>query len=229
MRYHCNRCGKDFTIIRADDKVKFAFAHMTDKMQCQLCGAKNQYNVAKKSIKKSRGRWQGRRPSIDTWEYSNPVVEMHSLCQQRVAGSMFSKEGMQVMCNGCPSYFNCYTGNIDDGIDVPEESKEKKIERAKEELVKIQSREFDANYEKIRKWGKLNMLTVELKDGVWRIKYAGTIWKLLNDDIKAIREGTWQTKNTTTISRTLERRNISVPMARSLVLAEIANNKKGKK
>jgi hypothetical protein len=66
-------------------------------------------------------------------------IELHDDCKGRVIGTTG-----EVNCDGCESFFNCWTGNVDDGIvkeKTREEKRQEEIMIAKERVKQIDKRE----------------------------------------------------------------------------------------
>ena len=215
MRFHCQECAKDFTTLSKEND-KRAFSNLIlDDMRCPYCGCSNR-EVKLAPLKHTRGRWQPKRRSRDTDEVFQPIV-LSSICQSRVALT-YGESMFEVVCDGCPSAFNCLTGNIDDGVVEPEDIKDKfkKIDEAKEKLLDKQKEEEKLRLKKIED-GLRNQGFAFVKLSDWYAKFRGTNWKLSDDDIKAITENTWHTPKTMTIKNTLTNHKIDSPKASELL------------
>lgn len=230
MRYHCNRCNKDFTTLSDDKGKKFAFSHFQlEKMSCPHCGATNRSNIPKRPLKQTRGRWQPKRRSMDTDDYSPPSIVLHPICQKRIIGSISSIEGIRVECEGCPSAFNCLTGNVDDGTitesafeiqEAKDRAKAKAVEDAKIKAVENKVNEDKLYLKQLRdKLGNLNFCYV-FQNNLCYARFGGTVWKLDRDDEKAILEQTWHTPKTIVIKNTFLKREIKPIMAQKLLYWE---------
>lgn len=233
MRFHCNRCNKDFTTLSNDKGKKFAFRHfMLEKMFCSHCGASNIQHIPKKPLRKTRGRYQPVRRSVDPYENGyTPAIVLHSLCQKRLVGNPMSIEGMEIVCEGCPDAFNCFTGNVDDGSlntsEYSQDRKDTKIKEQKEIVVeaKVKTAEKKRNdeldfLEQLRdQMGKVGF-SYRFHNGLTYAHFGGTIWKLGDEDEKAILEQTWHTSKTKVIKNTLNNREIKLTVARNLLYYE---------
>lgn len=97
-----------------------AFSHgISDKMVCPNCGARNpQAKVASVKYQKHyRTRYQPKpRYSIGDEDFNSPINNTTSRFSKAYNGSVGNKDGMRVVCDGCPQVFNCWTGNVDDGL-----------------------------------------------------------------------------------------------------------------
>lgn len=211
-----------------DEAKKFAFSHLLlDKMFCPHCGARNKSHIPTKPLKTSRGRWQPKRRSVDTDDYEAPSVIVHEACQHRMTGSIYSPEGLQVICDGCRFVFNCLTGNVDEGkleTDDPDfvakRQEEKKIEAI--QIVAKKQRDDELTYllQLRKQLGKSNFC-YEFKKSMWYCRFGGTCWKLSDTDIEAIRSQKWDTAQTTVIKRSLDNKGIKALMANLLLGCEL--------
>jgi len=163
---------------------------------------------------------------MDTDDYSPPSIVLHPICQKRIVGNPMSIEGMQVMCEGCPSAFNCLAGNVDDGTltenvidqqEAREREKAKAVEEAKAKAAENKKRDEQLYLKKLRdtlgSWG----FGYVFQNGLCYARFGGTVWKLDAEDIKAIMEQTWHTPKTTVIKNTLDKRQIKPAMAQKLL------------
>ena len=218
MRFVCNSCKSEFTTLSMNSGDKFAFSiMMIDRMRCPNCGAANKQHLAK-PLKKTRSRWQPVHRSRNSEDYPLPSISLHPICQRRLMGS-FSTQ-MFVKCEGCPSAFNCLTGNVDDGNGIIKETQEealerqaKKVEKAKAQVAAKELKDAEdklkADVEKFEKSG----LIFYKKNNVLYAKFYGTIWKLGSLDEQAILNNSWHTPKTTVIKNSLIKRNIDLSMA----------------
>lgn len=225
MKYHCNKCNKDFTTLSEKDKSrKFAFAHLIlNKMSCPHCHASN-YAKALKPLKKTRGRYQPKRKSLGE-DYELPNVILHPDCRSRVVGNPMNIGGIQVACEGCRSVFNCWTGNVDDGdYNSPlEKSIEERREEARAKVAVAETkRDDELEYlNQLRtKMGKIGF-RYEFGKEAWYARFGGTTWKLADDDVQAIRNHTWDTPHTIIIKRTFDKKGVKLAMAKLLLSLEI--------
>jgi len=227
MRFHCNSCNKDFTTFSERDRgKKFAFSHfIVDKMKCPHCGASNRSSIPRKPLKQSRGRWQPKRRSVDTDDYTPQAIILHPLCQKRLSGDF--RTGLEVVCDGCKSVFNCWTGNIDDGS-LETDDPQFAVEKRKDDVAKAKEVVADKKRDDELKW--LNDLRVrmgklgfgyEFKKQTWYARFGGTIWKLTDNDVQAIRNATWGTPQTMVIKRTFDNKGVKSILAKSLLIFEM--------
>jgi hypothetical protein len=230
MKFYCNRCHQAFTTFRksgTQDEQKersFAFSHLlVNKMSCPNCGATNRgaLSVASERYSKHyRTRYQPRpRAATGEEDYIPPNIILHPDCQKRVCGSSMNVGGLQVICEGCPQVFNCWTGNVDDGLcneaHVPE--KPVIIKTAQERLIETNRQLELANLNHLReKLGK-EKFGYERKNNQWYCRYAGTIWKLSDDDVASIKSGEFGTPVTKVIKQTLDKHSISLAQAKLLL------------
>jgi len=221
IKLHCMRCGRDFTTLSEKDKSKkFAIHHLQfDKMQCPYCGASNRGY-------KSGGKWNPF--SQEFSEIREPNIIVHPQCRPHVSGSLFSPEGLTCHCSKeCKSYFNCWTGNVDDGdYVVPlEKSIEERREEAKALMDKKKKEEKEQRFNQLRKLlGKVG-LRYEFKNGTIYCRFGGTVWKLDSNDIEAIHSQTWNTSKTTVIKKTLDNKGIKSSLAKTLLDVELLRKK----
>ncbi len=231
MKMYCNRCHTAFTVFNkaneeATKKLEFAFSHgISDKMVCPNCGARNpQAKVASVKYQKHyRTRYQPKpRYATGDEDFTPPSIILHPDCQKRIMGSVGNKDGMRVVCDGCPQVFNCWTGNVDDGLCnvITEPSPKKVIIDAKKQVENQQKIAEEAAFQKMKQvMGKAGFC-YEFKN-LWYCKLGGTIWKLDPADVNAITSGAFNTKKTTVIKASLNNRGLSLSTAKSLLEVEI--------
>ena len=219
MKFHCNRCGKDFTTLSERDKSrKFAFHHIVmDKMSCPHCHASNWHPVSKsKSKGKGYAGWQ-------SYDCTEPNIIVHPDCRPRMSGSIYSPEGLQVVCKGCKCVFNCLTGNVDDGDYISPLTKSIDEQRA-EAVIKMQEKKRDDELQWLqdarKRMGKVGF-SYEFRKQTWYAKFGGTVWKLTSDDVQSIRKCTWDTPQTIIIKRTFDNKGIKAVLAKSLLMWEM--------
>jgi len=179
---------------------------MLDKMRCPHCGAGEAPRKPLKPLKKTRGLYQPKRRSMDTSDYPMPTLTLHDECQKRLHGNI-AYGTVKVDCDGCPSSFNCLTGNIDDGLTI-EEDKAKRVEEAKKKVAEEDRKKETLRIKKVE--SGLCGFSCSVKNGVVHAKFAGTIWKLSSEDEKAILENTWNTEKTKIIKATLDKRQVDL-------------------
>lgn len=229
MKLHCNRCNRDFTTLSERDKDrKFAIHHLIfDKMVCPHCHASNWHLTQRKSKGRGYAGW-------DNDNHSEPNIIVHPQCQPHVSGSLFSPEGLTCQCDkNCKSFFNCWTGNVDDGDYVAPLTKSRDEQMA-EAQVTIQKKKRDDELEWLqnlrKRMGKIGfgyrIKRVWYNGGsafnlVWYAKFGGTIWKLTPNDIQAIRNYTWDTPQTIVIKRTFDNKGVKPTTAKSLLILEM--------
>ncbi len=229
MKFHCNACRRDFTTLaERDDGRKFALHHMIlDKMKCPHCGASN-WNRTLRPLKKTRNRYQPKRRSVSDLDYTPPNIIVHPDCQKRLVGSVYSPEGYRVICDGCKSKFNCWTGNVDDGdYNSPlEKSREQQVAEAKVIVEKKRQEDAVKALQELReRLGKVGF-GYQFKKETWYAKFGGTVWKLTPQDIEAILRATWETAQTTVINRTFQKRGVNPSLAKVLLGAELVFHKR---
>jgi DNA-directed RNA polymerase subunit RPC12/RpoP len=105
-------------------------------------------------------------------------IELHDDCKGRICGE-------ETVCDGCYSFFNCWTGNIDDGI-IIEKDKQAEIESAKEKVKHIEKREAREQFENIHHRLDKKGFKYYIKYGARYIQILGTIWKLKDEDWNSI-------------------------------------------
>jgi len=212
------KCGKDFTTLSERDKFrKFAFTHfILDKMICPYCHASNCHLLPTK-IK--RGRNKGLSRGYAGWNADRPQpnIILHQDCRSRLSGSMDT--GYEVVCEGCPCVFNCWTGNVDDGEHIPPIGKTPETKK-EEAVVKVAVKKRDEQLEQLQnlreKMGKVG-LSYETKNGFGYCRLGGTIWKLLTEDLASVRDNSWATAKTSVIKRSLDNKKIDTKYLRYLV------------
>jgi len=169
---------------------------------------------------------------MDTDDYAPPAIILHEQCQKRLCGNPMSIEGMEVMCEGCPSAFNCLTGNVDDGSLKSKEYAEdntqaladmraKLVEDAK---VKVAEKKRDDEKDILKRLrlslGNLGFRFI-FQNGMTYARYQGTVWKLDMEDRRAIIAQTWHTEKAETIRKTLSNHGIKPMLAQKLLYWEI--------
>jgi hypothetical protein len=162
MKLHCNRCRRDFTTLIDADRQKMVRYLDFSKWRCPYCGVHN-------TRTKARGGWYR---GGDTDEIQQPIVASRE-CQARIRGGIDS--GFSVVCDGCPSAFQCLTGNVDDGIEQSEDYNPAVIKIDLNEMEKVNKR---AELDKLLKELKHNNITLYYKEGYYRIKVGSTIYKV---------------------------------------------------
>jgi len=181
-------------------------------MQCPHCGASNRGY-------KSGGNWNPFSQELS--ETREPNIIVHPQCRPHVSFS-----SGELICNcdkSCKSYFNCWTGNVDDGDYVA--PLEKPIEERREEakaLMEKKQRNYEIQYlNQLRaKLGKIGFC-YEFKNSLVYCRFGGTVWKLNSDDTEAILSQTWDTPKTITIKRTFDNKGIKPSLARLLLNTEL--------
>ncbi len=224
MRFHCNKCGRDFTTLAERDKArKFNLTHFViDKMSCPNCHASNWH------MHNGSSRWH----EEDNDGYREPAIVVFEACQKRMVGNVFSPEGMSVNCDGCRHAFNCLTGNVDDGQletddpDYVQKRAAEKLEKAKQAVAKkVRDDALEALNQLRKRMGKINF-GYEFKNQMWYCRFGGTVWKLTDDDVQAICTSKWCSPNTTVIKRTFDKKGINSALARVLLVGEITEKNK---
>jgi len=230
MKFYCNRCKSAFTTFSKEGgeakrkEREFAFSHgIENKMRCPKCGASNPPTrlANPKYQKHYRTRYQPK-PRYATGEedYTPPTIILHPDCQKRIISSVGSIGGMKVVCEGCPQVFNCWTGNVDDGlcseIKAPDADKVKEATKAivEQDKILLQLQKQRAVFGKV-KFG------YESRNGCWYCRFGGTVWKLDTSDIEAIKSGNFGTKKTTIIRNSLKNKKLSLAAVTSLLLLEM--------
>jgi hypothetical protein len=204
MKFICNICRKQFTTLADRDKHDLsALKHISlDQMKCPYCGANN------KAIRfRNHGRGWGSNAGEE--DVVKPSIELHPDCKRR---TIYNADGFGVVCDGCKSMFNCYTGNIDDGTIIQEN------EFIAPPPIKI--RTVETNYPiltKLRERLASKQFSFKFQKETWYAQFVGTIWKLSNDDVVALTNGEWgKTIKTQAIQHTLQKYDISVGDVRQL-------------
>ena len=220
IKFHCVKCGRDFTTFSERDKSrKFALHHIVmDKMTCPHCHASNWRPVRK--VSKGRGRGYA---GWDTADSPEPNIIVHPDCRSRMCGSINSPEGLQVVCDGCRSVFNCLTGNVDDGDYNAPLTKSIEVQREEAKVVVAKKKRDDElkGLQNLRNMmGKMGF-GYAFKKQTWYARFGGTVWKLANNDIEAIRNYTWDTPQTIVIKRTFDNKGVKPIMAKSLLIFEM--------
>jgi len=184
-------------------------------MKCPHCGASNWGY-------KSGGKWNPF--SRDIGEIREPNIIVHPQCRPHIGGNFNSPEGMVCYCDKtCKSFFNCMTGNVDDGdYVVPlEKSREEQVADAKAYMKKKTQEDAVKAFNQLReRLGKDNF-GYQFRKEMWYAKYGGTIWKLTEQDVDAILKSKWDTATTQIIHKTLQRRGVNPLLARTLLNSEI--------
>jgi len=221
MKFHCNICGNDFTTLSIRDKAKKRAIHgvQLNKMECPHCHATN-------AGYKSGGRWNPF--SQEVTDVNIPPIILHPQCRPHVWGSVTSAKGLSCECDKtCKSFFNCWTGNVDDGTyNVPvEPTYEERVEKAKAHVEKKKELDRVVNLNKLRKECGNIGLSFRCENGLWYAQFGGTKWKLTKDDLLSILKLLWDTDKTMMIRNTLEKRKINPKVAMILLNSEILANK----
>lgn len=221
MKFHCARCNKDFTTLsERDESRKFALHHVVmDKMRCPYCDASNSHLVPKP--KKGKGKGRRGYAGWDAPDRPEPNIIVHPNCQKRIMGSINSAQGLYVKCEGCESVFNCWTGNVDDGLYDAPLVKPPDVAAAK---ARVAEKERDDELEwlkELRKRLEKVGFSYLFQKQAWYATLGGTTWKLTEDDIESIRKFWWGTPQTMTIKRTFDKRGISAVLAKSLLILEM--------
>jgi DNA-directed RNA polymerase subunit RPC12/RpoP len=224
IKLHCMVCKKDWTTLSERDKAKkFAIHHLQlDKMRCPHCGASNYHLLPKPKKSSTRRGYAGSDRYNPTGEFRQPNIIVHPECQPHVSGNPLNPDGLTCHCNkNCKSYFNCWTGNVDDGEYVAplEKSLEQRQEEAKEHLAKMQRDEENAKLLRLRTiLGKIGFC-YDFNRGLYA-HFGNTNWKLSTDDAEAIIKLTWNTPQTRLIKRTFESRKANPILAKALLMWE---------
>lgn len=211
MRFRCTRCGRDFTTMSMEraDKVVFSIL-VLNKIKCPNCGAGERTRTLK-PLRQSRCRWQPKRRSLDTSDYPEPIIVLHDDCQTR----LHHLDGKySVVCDGCPSAFNCLSGNIDDGANIEDDidkRRAKKVDEAKKYMARVNKQELDLKFKKIEQG--LGQFSYQINGLVIYAQFGGTLWKLSEEDKQAILSNSWDTEKTKIIKTTLDKRSIDLSSA----------------
>ena len=187
-------------------------------MSCPHCHASNWRPTRK--VSKGRGRGYA---GWDTADIPEPNIIVHPDCRSRMSGSINSPEGLQVVCEGCKSVFNCLTGNVDDGDYNAPLTKSIEVQREEAKVVvakKKRDDELQWLQEHRKRMGKMGF-SYEFKKQAWYARFGGTVWKLTPDDVKAIRSCTWDTPQTMIIKRTFDNKGVKAILAKSLLIFEM--------
>ncbi len=233
MKLHCNACKRDFTTLSERDKdKKFAIHHLQlDKMKCPHCGASNYHLMPRPSKyknKTSRRAYAGTTAWGADSERREPNVIVHPQCQPHVSGNLFSPEGLTCNCDrNCKSYFNCWTGNVDDGDYVAplEKSREEQVADAKTYMEKKQKDDAVKALNDLRaRMGKIGF-GYEFKPKGTYARYGGTVWVLDSQDLQAILKSTWDTAKTQVIHTTFNKRGVNPSLARILLHGELLSKR----
>lgn len=161
-------------------------------------------------------------------EYDVPNIVLHTLCQSRICGNISSGH-TTVVCDGCPSAFNCLTGNVDDGLVDKvgaEERQDRKIIQ-KVELIKEAEEKVAEAKRKATEKHMLDLAATLRKQGFsfgvpidnlgWSARYCGTVWKLDTEDLKAILDNSWHTPKTVVMKNTFSNRKLNPDSVRELL------------
>jgi hypothetical protein len=192
---------------------------LVDNMTCPNCGASNKTKKFK-PLKKTRSRWQPKRRSIDMDEYDTPSIVLHDDCRSRLCGSISTR--VSVICDGCPSAFNCLTGNVDDGftsdnlVEKIKEEKSAQIEKAKIQAEDTKKRDEYNKFLKLVDSLKKLGFSYSITDGQNYARFGGTVWKLAEEDKKAILDNSWHTPKTMVMKNTFVKHDISLELVREL-------------
>jgi hypothetical protein len=203
------------------------FSHfMVEKMVCPTCGA---HNTSKYSGKKASAtsRWLSKTIYDEEAEYKEPTIVLFEECQHRVSGNPLSPDGMRVICDGCKARFNCLTGNIDDGTVTSEQDTMYRPRRTQAEVVyDTKRKEERALLDKLRNYA--DKVHFDYRSSAnpkhlntWYAHFKGTIWKLQQEDIKAITDGSWSTTNAGIIKKSLEKIKFRLDVAQALLSWEL--------
>jgi len=138
-------------------------------------------------------------------------IELHDDCKGRVIGTTG-----EANCDGCESYFNCWTGNVDD-LSVHEKTKAEKredeIKIAKERVKQIETREDREEWNNLHYRLEKKGFKYYLKYSFRYIQILGTIWKLKDEDYNAIIKKEWDaTKQTKAIRINIEKKGIPLDL-----------------
>lgn len=203
-----------------DKDTKFAMHHIIlDKMKCPHCGASNWGY-------KSGGKWNPF--SRDMGEVREPNIIVHPQCRPHIGGTINSPEGLTCNCDkSCKSYFNCWTGNVDDGdYVVPlEKSREEQVADAKVYMEKKNKDDAAKALLNLRaRMGKIGF-GYEFKPKGTYARYGGTVWVLDRVDLEAILKSTWDTAKTHVIHTTFIRKGINPSLAKTLLHGELLSKR----
>ncbi len=192
-RYVCDQCRNEFTLLAERDKARL-FAF-------------SHFILAKMSCPHCGGH----------------AIHLHEDCQGRTCGSYNTPEGTYTVCDGCRSFFNCYTGNVDDGtVRGSSKSKELVIKQAEELLAHRKLVDDLNNLRLLREKAARQQFSYSFANGNWYARMGGTIWKLDTNDLGAISGLTWNTKNTAVIKRTLDNKKVPFSLIKTLLSFEVA-------
>ena len=217
MRFHCQTCGKDFTTLSKEINKRHFVNLDLRNMRCPHCSACNQEQNLK-PLKKTRHRYQPKRRSADTDEIYQPIV-LSDICRSRMCCSFGNQIKFEVVCDGCPSAFNCLSGNVDDGVleDLAEEKKVVRKQEVEVAKVKVVDKIVEDNKAKfIQVKASLGKMGWDYEMHANRLKCGGTIWKLDNEDRQAIVDGSWHTPKTIVIKNTFRNKGIDLSLAQEL-------------
>ncbi len=149
------------------------------------------------------------------------AMELCDVCKARI-----TREGNRwiAVCNGCPEYFNCLTGNVDDGV-AP---KAKQIVQTKEDMIEQYKRKKHGDmlkYYTDKLHGKFSIHKAFEKNG--EVVLSVTINKctklnISEKDIDAIIKGTWDTEKTKLIYHTMTKYGCDVKDISSFVMELLA-------
>lgn len=146
-------------------------------------------------------------------------VRLHDDCRDRIVLVNVEPEAI---CDGCKSYFNCWTGNIDDGV-IVEPTKKNDVEAARQRVAEMKRQEKleweKRARERLKKQGFEYILSSKATYG--KVRFKSTIWNLKRPDIFALAYAeSYKSETALVIIRTVEKHGISIELVRDLFKAE---------
>ena len=133
-----------------EGKKGFFVDMILDKMTCPNCHSSNAHmRKVQKNKKHSSALHRGGYAAFGELSVGKqPNIVLHDDCRPNVYRN-------EVICDDCPCSFNCWTGNIDDGMKIDKTQmqidKEKKDEESK---IKLFNRQKQDKIDKKNKKGK---------------------------------------------------------------------------
>jgi hypothetical protein len=136
-----------------------------------------------------------------------PNIVLHDDCRPRICGN-------EIVCDNCPCFFNCYTGNVDDGkveksqtqIDNEKKDKEREMtlfkKQRQDDIIEKKKKELEILLKKYD-------VTCYLANNSWYIKIKSAIFKLSELDLIAIENKEYNTDKTNKMREALINNKIS--------------------
>lgn len=130
-------------------------------------------------------------------------IHIHNDCRSRIE---FKNGVPEAICDGCISYFNCWTGNIDDGLVIISDI-DNAISIAKQRIVLINKEKKEKQTADLKAillkhnfkfWSTRNIMYIQHANTTWRLDYADFCAIVLNE---------WDTEKTKLIKHIAKKKS----------------------